>query len=67
VNRTTLAYALLFALPVGVGVSMAVGRTFGAGAFTPVVVVPGVSAALFLFTFVVVVGRRGEPDPSRTS
>jgi|AntDeeMetagen134_2_1112570.scaffolds.fasta_scaffold01185_6 hypothetical protein len=64
-ERTDLGYAVLFSVPVGVGVSMGVLRMAGGGLTNPVVVGAGVVAALVLFAFVVVMLATGPPDEER--
>ena len=58
-SREVLGWALLFSVPVGVGVSMAVMRMSGGGLFEPLVALPGIVAAVVVFAFVALVGRDG--------
>ena len=60
--RTALWYALLFSVPVGVGVSVAVMRMTGGGFTTPVVGLPGLATAAAIFAFVFLVARGGSPE-----
>jgi hypothetical protein len=58
-----LGWALLFAAPVGVGVSAAVMRVTGQAALDPTVALPGAAAAVAVFVLVVVAAAGGSPDP----
>lgn len=64
-ERTTLGYAALFSVPVGVGVSLAVLRMAGGGLTNPIVAGAGAVAALVLFVFVVAMLATGSPDEER--
>ena len=64
-ERTDLGYAVLFSVPVGVGVSMGVLRMAGGGLTNPVVAGAGTVAALVLFAFVVAILATGSPDDER--
>lgn len=59
-NRELLGWALLFSVPVGVGVSLAVMRMSRGSAADPLVFVPGVVAAAAVFAFVALAGRGDE-------
>jgi hypothetical protein len=61
-DRTAIGYALVFAVPVGLGVAVGVLRT--AKNFT-VAGIAGAVAALALFLFVVLVSSTGSPDVER--
>lgn len=52
-DRTTLGWALLFALPVGVGVAGAMMRGTGGGPLAPLVAGPAAVATLAVFLLVV--------------
>jgi len=58
-DRTALGYALLFSVPVGLGVAVGVLRT--AKNFT-VAGIAGAVAAIVLFLFVILVTATGSPD-----
>lgn len=62
-NRTSIGYALLFSVPVGVGVTVGVLRT--AKNFD-IAIISGVIVAIVLFSFVIAVTSTGstavEPD-----
>jgi hypothetical protein len=58
-TRELLGWALLFSVPVGVGVSMASMRMSRGALSDPIVVLPGVVAAAAVFALVVAVGRDG--------
>ena len=60
-DRTALGYALLFAVPVGVGVAGAMMRGTGGGPLAPVVVGPGAVAAVIVFLLVLVGASGAEP------
>lgn len=60
-DRTALGYALLFSLPVGVGVSAAVMRMSGGGVFDPLVALPGAATAAAIFLFVLLAARDAAP------
>lgn len=64
-ERAALGYAVLFSMPVGVGVSMGVLRMAGGGLTNPLVVGAGAVAALVLFAFVVAMLATGSPDEER--
>jgi hypothetical protein len=64
-ERAALGYAVLFSVPVGVGVSMGVLRMAGGGLTNPVVAGAGTVAALVLFAFVVAILATGSPDDER--
>ena len=64
-ERAALGYAVLFSVPVGVGVSMGVLRMVGGGLTNPLVVGAGTVAALVLFAFVVAILATGSPDDER--
>jgi len=64
-ERAALGYAVLFSVPVGVGVSMGVLRMAGGGLTNPLVVGAGAVAALVLFAFVVAILATGSPDDER--
>ncbi|PSQ09494.1 hypothetical protein BRC98_05970 [Halobacteriales archaeon QS_7_68_65] len=64
-ERSDLGYAVLFSVPVGVGVSMGVLRMAGGGLTNPVVAGAGTVAALVLFAFVVAMLATGSPDEER--
>lgn len=64
-ERAALGYAVLFSVPVGVGVSMGVLRMAGGGLTNPLVVGAGTVAALVLFAFVVAILATGSPDDER--
>ncbi|MGM0592367.1 MAG: hypothetical protein ACQETI_12220 [Halobacteriota archaeon] len=59
--RTALGYALLLAVPVGVGVSVGMMRATGGGAFHPFVFGGGILTAVVVFALVVLGGLTGEP------
>lgn len=59
---TTVGYALLFAVPVAVGVPLAVTRVTGEPFFTPVVAGPGLVAGLAVFLLVVLAARGGSVE-----
>lgn len=59
-DPTTVGYALLFSIPVGVGVSGATMRMTGGGALDPLVALPGAVTATAVFLFVLVAAR-GDP------
>ncbi|KAB1194147.1 hypothetical protein GJR96_12180 [Haloferax sp. MBLA0076] len=62
-RRSTLiavAYALLFSVPVGVGVTVMMTRVVPGRLTTPLVVGPGLVLALAVFLLVVVAARSGE-------
>lgn len=61
-DRAALGYALLFAVPVGVGVAGAMMRGTGGGPLSPLVAGPAAVAAVAVF-LLVVAGARGEPEP----
>lgn len=63
--RTALAYAAFLSIPVALGVWGAMMRGTGRGPFAPVVVGPGVGAALLVFLLVLGGAAGGEPDPDR--
>ncbi|MFB6080736.1 MAG: hypothetical protein ABEJ81_07050 [Haloferacaceae archaeon] len=63
VTRAALGYALFLSVPVGLGVASAVMRGAAAGPFAPVVVVPGVVAALAVFLLVLAGAAGEDPDP----
>ena len=56
-SREVLGWALLFSLPMGVGIPLAVMRMSGAPLSAPIVFLPGVVAAAAVFAFVALVGR----------
>lgn len=58
-RREVFGWALLFSVPVGVGVSLAVMRMSGGALLDPIVVLPGVVAAAAVFAFVALAGRDG--------
>lgn len=58
-DRTALGYAVLFSVPVAVGVAGAMMRGTGGGPFAPLVVVPGAVAGLLVF-LLVLAGAAGE-------
>jgi hypothetical protein len=60
-RREVVGWALLFSVPVGVGVAAATMRMSGEGPFAPSVVAPGVAAAVGVFALVYLVARDGEP------
>lgn len=60
-NRAAIGYALLFSVPVGVGVAGAMMRTTGGGPLAPLVAASGTLAALAVFLFVVVAAAGGDP------
>ncbi|WP_224332785.1 hypothetical protein [Haloprofundus halobius] len=62
VTRTTVGYALLFSIPVGIGVAAGVSRATGEGLLAPGVALPGVVAAVGVFLFVLVVSYGGAPE-----
>ena len=64
-ERSDFGYAVLFSVPVGVGVSMGVLRMAGGGLTNPVVAGAGTVAALVLFAFVVAMLATGSPDEER--
>ena len=64
-ERAALGYAVLFSMPVGVGVSMGVLRMAGGGLTNPLVVGAGAVAALVLFALVVAILATGSPDDER--
>lgn len=61
VDRTALGYALLFGLPVGVGVSLAMMRSTGGGVLDPLVALPGLVAGGILFAVVLVAASNRVP------
>ena len=62
-SREVLGWALLFSLPMGVGIPLAVMRMSGSPFWDPIVFLPGVVAAVVVFGFVVLVGRDGGSEP----
>ncbi|MFB6161598.1 MAG: hypothetical protein ABEJ61_10560 [Haloferacaceae archaeon] len=61
VDRTALGYALLFSLPVGVGVALAMMRATGGGVLDPLVALPGLVAGSVLFLLVLVAASNRVP------
>ena len=61
VDRTAIGYALLFGLPVGLGVSLAMMRSTGGGVLDPLVAVPGLVAGGTLFLLVLAAASRRVP------
>lgn len=61
-DLTVLWYALLFSVPVGVGISVGTMRMTGGGFLTPIVAVPGVVATVCIFALVVLAARGGTLD-----
>jgi hypothetical protein len=61
VDRTAVGYALLFGLPVGLGVSLAMLRSTGGGVFDPLVAVPGLVAGGALFLLVLAAASNRVP------
>jgi hypothetical protein len=61
-DRATLGWALLFSVPIGVGVSVAAMRSTGRPPFAPIVAVPGVLSLVAVFVLVAVAARGGSPD-----
>ena len=59
-TRTAIGYALLFSVPVGVGVTVMMTRVVPGGLTTPMVVGPGLAIALAVFLLVVAATRGGE-------
>lgn len=59
-QRAVIGWALLFSVPVGVGVSTATMRMSGQGPFAPGVVAPGAVAAVAVFALVFAIGRGGD-------
>lgn len=55
-----LAYALLFAVPIGVGVTVMMTRVVPGSLTTPLVVGPGVVIAFAVFALVFVAATNGE-------
>jgi hypothetical protein len=60
-GRARVGYALLFSVPVGVGVAAAMMRMTGGGPSRLVVFGPGVVAAAALFALVYVAARDASP------
>ncbi|ELZ85035.1 hypothetical protein C453_10655 [Haloferax elongans ATCC BAA-1513] len=58
--RTAVAYALLFSVPVGVGVTVMMTRVVPGSLTTPLVVGPGLLLGIAVFALVVVAARSGE-------
>ncbi|UVE49881.1 hypothetical protein KU306_13300 [Haloferax larsenii] len=58
--RTAVAYALLFSVPVGVGVTVMMTRVVPGSLTTPLVVGPGLLLGITVFALVVVAARSGE-------
>lgn len=65
-DRTVLWYALLFSVPVGVGISAGTMRMTGGGFLTPIVAVPGVVATVCIFAFVVFAASGGPSTPENS-
>lgn len=61
-TRTAIGYALFLSVPVALGVWGAMLRGTGQGPLAPVVVGPGVGAALLVFLLVLGGAATGEPD-----
>ncbi|WP_224447772.1 hypothetical protein [Haloprofundus salilacus] len=61
-TRTIVGYALLFSIPVGVGVAAGVSRATGEGLLAPSVALPGVVAAIGVCLFVFAVSYGGTPE-----
>ena len=61
IDRTALGYALLFSLPVGVGVSLAMMRGTGGGVLDPLVALPGLVVGGTLFVLVLVAASNRVP------
>lgn len=60
-NRTTLAIALLFAIPPGIGIWLATLRVTGGGEPT-LAIVAGTTSAVALFLFVLLLGGYGRVE-----
>lgn len=60
--RAALGWAILFAVPVGVGVAAAVMRMTGAGPLDPVVALPGLLTAAGVFALVALASATGSPE-----
>ena len=58
--RAAIAYALLFSVPVGVGVTVMMTRVVPGNLTTPLVVGPGLLLGIAVFALVVVAARSGE-------
>ena len=61
-DRTEFGFAVLFSVPVGVGVSMGTLKAAGGGFTDPLVIGTGALAALAVFVFVVAGVAVGSPD-----
>ncbi|WP_396613219.1 hypothetical protein ACH9L7_04325 [Haloferax sp. S1W] len=59
-TRTAVAYALLFSVPIAVGVTVMMTRVVPGSLTTPLVVGPGLLLGLAVFLLVVVAARGGE-------
>jgi hypothetical protein len=65
-NREALAYALLFSVPPGIGMTgFSVMATTG-GLINPVALLVGFATAGIIFSFVYVAATRGQADESRS-
>mgnify|MGYP006306714581 CR=1 FL=1 len=62
-RRAVIGYALLFALPVGVGVAVMMLRVTAATPTDALVVGPSLALAAVVFLLVVAVGVSGSPEP----
>ncbi|QIB74610.1 hypothetical protein GL213_07860 [Halogeometricum borinquense] len=61
-DRTAVGYALLFSVPMAVGITLMMLKVVGGPLSAPLVFAPGVVVAAAVFLFVVVAAARGEPD-----
>ena len=66
VRAAVVGYALLFALPAGVGIAAGTMRVTRAAPTDPVVALPALVAAAAVFAFVIVAATRGEADGRRS-
>lgn len=65
-HREALAYALLFSLPPGIGMTGFSVMATGGGVLNPVAIGIGVVTTAIIFTFVYVAASRGSADETRT-
>jgi hypothetical protein len=59
-DRTALGYALLFSVPMAVGITVMMLKVVGGPLSTPLVFGPGLAVAVAVFTLVAVAATGGE-------
>lgn len=66
-NREALAWALVFSVPVGVGITGYAAHVIRQDVINPLAILSGVAATLVIFAIMAFAFSRGSPDEERAN